>query len=239
MEITKQLKRELRERDIVIKTIAMLSVQGFLDLKMADVAKTVSCSMGVVYSHFASKEDLLLACAIKLTQKQQALLTMVSLYQLSNAQQVALFALMIWDHNEQYPGQSEIMPMACLPSVWKRASAIRVNELSRVGAQIEQVMRPRFAALLTTTGQDAAKSQNMMCGMMGLVIGMWNIQSSGFGMIDVCMQEMTDKNPLIENLIRYFNGWGIDFTFTVDEWLRLQTIAREIINMTENTENKE
>lgn len=234
--MSRQLKRQQREQDIVIKTMAMFSVHGFLDVKMADVAKAAACSMGVVYSHFASKEDLLLACAIELTRKKQSMLTLTTPYQCSDHQQVVLFAILIWEYNQQFPGQSEIMPMACLPSVWKRASAIRVDELRRVGAQTENLMGPRFVSLLTEAGHDPSKSKSIMCGMMGLVIGMWNIQSSGFGIIDICMEEISDKNPLIENLLHFFQGWGIELSLSVDDWFALQSIATEIINMSSTHE---
>jgi len=66
-------KRELREKEIVEKTIRLLSERGFLDVRMSDIASETGYSMGTIYSHFESKEDLIVACAYMLCLDEKEL----------------------------------------------------------------------------------------------------------------------------------------------------------------------
>lgn len=186
--------------------------------------------MGVVYSHFASKEDLLLACAIELTRKKQSLVRLIDRYDMVPLRQLALLCVLMWEHNAKHPGLYELMPMACLPSVWKRASAARVNDLNQVGAETQQMLVPRFSALLEQVGQKAEQGKSLMCGMMSLVIGMWDIQNSGFGLIDVRIEDMSGENPFIENINNFFSGWGLPLQMDEASWQELRGIAGEIID---------
>nr|WP_159063855.1 TetR/AcrR family transcriptional regulator [Thaumasiovibrio occultus] len=227
--MSRQVKRQQRECEIIKATLDLLHEQGFLDLKMAEVAKASGCSMGVVYSHFASKEDLLLGCANVMTKHKHDYLKKVPSYDLSVELSIVIMPIMIWEHFTQYPGQYEIMPMACLPSVWQRASTMRVEELSRVGAETQELTRPKVEELLTKYGIDTVHSTQFLCGLMGMAIGIFDIQNSGFGLIDSNADHFSEHHPLLENIRRFMAGWGIDLAMTTQDWQLLQRISNEII----------
>jgi len=52
--------REEREIAIIEAAGQLVEKNGFVNLKMSDLAHSASMSIGTLYSHFPSKEDLLL-----------------------------------------------------------------------------------------------------------------------------------------------------------------------------------
>jgi AcrR family transcriptional regulator len=65
-------KRQKREEMILDRAQDQVAEFGFLDLKMSDLAKAADLSVGTLYAHFASKEDLLLGIAIRAGARRTA-----------------------------------------------------------------------------------------------------------------------------------------------------------------------
>ncbi|WP_413113283.1 TetR/AcrR family transcriptional regulator [Thaumasiovibrio sp. DFM-14] len=225
--MNKQLKRQQREKNIILGTIELLSEHGFLDLKMADIAKVSECSMGVVYSHFASKEDLLVGCAVEVIKKHQRWINELSHTTLDNREKLLVMPFLGWESSAINPSESEVIQMACLPSIWKRASNNRVLELTRVGAETERSAVPIFTSALNV---DAEKGKHFLCGIMGLTFGLREIDNSGFGMIEANSAQLSSSHPFIDALRRYCAGWGFDFPNDESEWRSAQETARQIIH---------
>ncbi|WP_159064771.1 TetR/AcrR family transcriptional regulator [Thaumasiovibrio subtropicus] len=227
--MSRQQKRLQREREIVHATMKLLNDQGFLDLKMADVAKVSECSMGVVYSHFASKEDLLLGCAIDLVSKKQRFLVHLNQMDVSADMYIALLPVLIWEYNELHPGQYEIMPMACMPSVWKRAASARVDALAKIGADTEAMVLPRLEQIFTERGHLNVNCAYFTTGLMGLTMGIYDIENSGFGLIDVSESESCQTQPMFINLLNFLKGWGIELALSEQDWQLVKVIANDLI----------
>ncbi len=226
--MSRQLKRQQREKEIIWSTLSLLNEQGFLDLKMAEVAKASGCSMGVVYSHFASKEDLLLGCAVEVTRKKTRILVKATSLDLQPALRLALIPILMWEHGDKHKGLYEILPMACLPSVWKRASTSRVDELNAIGSESQNVILPIIDAIF---GEDRehADAQKLLAGMVGITMGIYDIKISGFSVMDIPEGVYTAAHPLVENLTKLFQGWGIVLELKESDWQLLRVIACDLI----------
>lgn len=57
-------KRQKREELILDGAGELIADVGFFELKMSDLARTCGISVGTLYGHFASKEDLLIGLAV-------------------------------------------------------------------------------------------------------------------------------------------------------------------------------
>ena len=66
----KQEKLRIREEMIISKVSSLIIEEGFFNLRMSDVAKNAKVSMGTLYSHFSSKEDLLIGISNSLLSKR-------------------------------------------------------------------------------------------------------------------------------------------------------------------------
>jgi AcrR family transcriptional regulator len=74
MSTASRKQREIRERELRLLDVArgMLVRRGFAGLTMDDLAAATEYSKGVVYQHFKSKEDLVVALAVQSLKERKA-----------------------------------------------------------------------------------------------------------------------------------------------------------------------
>ena len=94
--IDKREKRDQREKEIIEVAIRMLAETGFLAMRMADLARATGYSMGTIYSHFDSKEDLIVACAYTLCLDEQWLFTEISVQKIPDIEKIITMAQCSW-----------------------------------------------------------------------------------------------------------------------------------------------
>ncbi len=133
---SKQEKLSVREDIIISKVSNLIVEEGFFNLRMSDVAKSADVSMGTLYSHFSSKEDLLIGISNSLLSKRLDMMKKVK--DTFDKPLEQLIAMIIGDYyiNSDLGELSEIETISNIPSVWQRASHKSTELLKNIQANL-------------------------------------------------------------------------------------------------------
>jgi AcrR family transcriptional regulator len=133
MSTLSRKQREIRQREEAILDVArkMLVEAGFAGLNMDRIAEATEYSKGVVYSHFKSKEDLVLALAVQTVRQRVERFQRAAAFQGRARERMLAIGVAeeLFVRLHPYHFHSEqIIKMA---SLHERASAERLAELKR------------------------------------------------------------------------------------------------------------
>ncbi|WP_448217312.1 TetR/AcrR family transcriptional regulator [Endozoicomonas sp. 2B-B] len=210
--MSRQQKRIQREAEIVAATLLLMKEKSFLDLRMSDVAQAAECSMGAIYSHFSSKEDLLLGCAYFLARQKIQVLHRVLDKDLASVEKMVMICLCLWQVNQDNPEHFSLSQLAMNPSIWQRASANRSNAMNELGNYIDNQLRALVRLTLVENGyedvSDALVAELLM-GLWGLSCGLYQIKESGFGVFNADFREDDGVDLHLSNIERYLAGWNL------------------------------
>lgn len=118
-----------RERHILDSAWKLVETDGFIALKISDLAKTAGVSVGTLYVHFESKEDLITAMAMDAWQDMEHVLAQALDSDGSPLQRLMAFSILNHRFNIKFPLRFEAMQLAGVPSIWQRASLRRHQQL--------------------------------------------------------------------------------------------------------------
>ncbi|WP_252179729.1 TetR/AcrR family transcriptional regulator [Endozoicomonas sp. 4G] len=211
--MSRQQKRIQREAGVVAATLHLMKEKSFLDLRMSDVARAAECSMGAIYSHFSSKEDLLLGCAHFLARQKIQVLHRVLEADLTAIEKMVTISLCMWQVNQDNPEHFALCQLAMNPSVWRRASANRSHAMNELGDHIDHQLKTLVRLSLIENGYEAVSDAlvtELLMGLWGLSSGLYQIKESGFGVFNSDFQEDDGVNLHLANIERYLAGWNLD-----------------------------
>ncbi|WP_062267551.1 TetR/AcrR family transcriptional regulator [Endozoicomonas arenosclerae] len=230
--MSRQQKRIQRESEIVAATLLLLEEKSFLDLRMSDVAQAAECSMGAIYSHFSSKEDLLLGCAYFLTRQKIQVLHRILDADLVSLEKMVMISLCMWQINQDRPEHFALSQLAMNPSVWQRASSNRSNAMNELGDYIDSQLKTLVRQALSENGFEKVSDQSvaeLMMGLWGLSSGLYQIKESGFGVFNADFREDDGVDLHLANIQRYLAGWNLDSAVSR---ARLSQLAEAVSNYT-------
>ncbi len=210
--MSRQQKRNQREAEIVAATLLLMKEKSFLDLRMSDVAKAAECSMGAIYSHFSSKEDLLLGCACFLARQKIQVLQRVLGADLTSIEKMVMMSLCMWQVNQENPEHFALGQLAMNPSVWQRASTNRSNAMNELGDYIDNLLKTLVRQTLVENGYEEVSETlvaELLMGLWGLSSGLYQIKESGFGVFNADFREDDGVNLHLANIERYLAGWNL------------------------------
>ncbi|MGI9275415.1 MAG: TetR/AcrR family transcriptional regulator [Endozoicomonas sp.] len=231
--MSRQQKRIEREVRIVSAAIELLEEKSFLDLRMSEVAQTAECSMGAVYSHFSSKEDLLLACAYEVTKDKRDLLQRVISSELNCIEQMIMVSLLIWLTDNLKPQHYQLRQLAMNPSIWKRASSHRNNVMNDLGATMQSLMTGIARKVLTEhMGEPVSEelATQLEMGLCGMSMGLYQFKESGFGVFNDIMSEDDCVDLHLSNIERHLTGWGLQYDGMSERIRELIPLAEALVN---------
>jgi len=239
--INKREKRETREQTIIAKAIGLLTETGFLDMRMADVASATSYSMGTIYSHFESKEDLIVACAYTLCLDEKWLFDEIHAQQIPDIEKIISLAQCSWIISMEHPALIEIDNLSLMPSVWRRATLHRAERLNQLHVELTNTL---VNMVLNTIENgfhghskldQAGKEQlatHLTHGLWGLCVGLSSTAQSGYTR-SLCPQNSSDTyKHFTANYTYFLKGYGWQETNPDAVFDRSLSIARQCINQT-------
>jgi len=209
--------RENRENSIIEKSIQLLSAQGFVGMRMSDVAKASGYSMGTIYSHFESKEDLLLACAYTLCLDEKSLFLEISSLPIPDVEKIITVAQCSWLISMQHPALIEIDSLSLMPSVWRRATEYRAERLNRLHVELAQTFLGIVVKAIEHDMNGYVKldeagreklALHLTHGMWGLCVGLSSTAQSGYA--STLCPESGDESYVhfTTNYINFLRGYG-------------------------------
>ena len=210
----KQEKLKLREEKIIEVASFMITGEGFFNLRMTDLAKKAEISVGTLYVHFESKEDLLIGISIDSIRTRYELFRYVQ-NKFSNPVE-RLSAILICDHilNEKLGEISEIERLAQFPSVWKRASYRRMEEMNILCQSIGEFIRTIIETALESGELNAANDQAesiatcINASVWGVCVGMHHVFNSYCVKSQEILKENDIKHAYVEAIHALLSGFG-------------------------------
>lgn len=239
--IDKREKRESREKKIIAQAIRLLADTGFLDMRMADVADATGYSMGTIYSHFESKEDMIVACAFTLCLDEKRLFDDIYVQAIPEIEKIITLAQCSWLISMQRPELIEIDSLSLMPSVWRRATPHRAESLNLLHVELADTL---FRIVLSTIENginghqhlDAAAREELAThlthGMWGLCVGLSSTAQSGYAR-SLCPKDKDQTyHHFTTNYTRFLKGYGWDEQDPAAVFERCLNIAKQCINET-------
>ncbi len=215
--MNRQVKRAEREHMILQESLRLFVHKGFLGVRMSDVARACGLSMGTIYSHFAAKEDLLMACAMYLTREEQSLYQGIIESGAPAMQRIVTGFTVNWLLAQHHPGLIEIENLSLMPSVWTRAEPQRIAELNALHASFFDMAQALVLEMLSSelngyAGLDDAAREEMAMllnhGMWGLCVGLNSTAQSGIARADGDRHEACSYKHFTTNVIHFLKGYG-------------------------------
>lgn len=220
--MSKQQKRAEREQLILEQAIGLFVEKGFLGVRMSDVAQSCQVSMGTIYSHFAAKEDLLMACATFLAGEEKKIFKQIIESDAPAIQRIVTAFTVNWLISEHHPALVEIDHLSLMPSVWRRAEPQRIRELGQLHQAFFDLAQKAvlemldaemngYASLDEAAKQELASIVNF--GMWGLCVGLNSTAQSGLvrfesGPHEACAREGCSYRLFTANVIHFLKGCG-------------------------------
>jgi AcrR family transcriptional regulator len=124
-------ERQFIEREYLILETArsLVREKGFLGLTMSELAEAVEYSVGTLYTHFETKEDLLVALAVQTISQRADLFEQVKQAKLKSRDRIYGILIVRLVLAESAPETFDIERLAASPSIWKRATKQRYQEM--------------------------------------------------------------------------------------------------------------
>ncbi|WP_257295368.1 TetR/AcrR family transcriptional regulator [Endozoicomonas sp. YOMI1] len=198
---------------IIQSTLTILKVKDFMDLKMSEVAKQAQFSMGTVYTHFSSKEDLLLGCSINISRTIASVFHKVLNSPAPAMERLLTLNMAIWLCYARQPHHYFLRQLAMTPDIWQRASTGRAQALDDIYHEMSQMVKALVIELMIDN--PAITDQNREDALVDILMGIWSlgeglfqISMSGFGLKQPYLQKDNGFSLLTSNLAKYLQGWG-------------------------------
>ena len=230
--MSRQLKRKQREADILAATIKLLDERSFLDLRMSDIAKAANCSMGSIYSHFSSKEDLLLGCADVTCRMRKSVKQRITEMALPPHERMTLLCFFLWYDDDQNPGHYRLQQLAMNPFVWERASSQRYLAMNEFRNEVYAWMKLICKELLeqhSTLDYSEELALELELGLFACTWGLFQIKESGFEVFNKVLSAEKAYAMHKRQIKRFFSSWDI-CPDNFDERLNaLEVLARKLV----------
>lgn len=202
-----KVNREEREQVIVQAARKLISNEGFVHFKMSELAREADMSVGTLYSHFPSKEDLLLGIHLhNLSLKQTMFKDIFSKASWSPLQRLIAMTLADWDLDRKMKELSEIDALAMFPSIWKKASPGITGRLEESSRCLGDIIKENIDKVIEDEGiqiQATSTPSNVTLG-----VSLWSL---GLGLHHVfksfCLQKNEDVSEEAESQIALEALW--------------------------------
>ncbi|QRG82279.1 TetR/AcrR family transcriptional regulator [Vibrio diabolicus] len=150
-------KHSIAEQEQLILDAAAQSIleSSLIDFKMSSIAKNAGLSMGSVYKHIQSKEDVLVALSVRLDQQASRIIGDVLALPFPLPAKIVALNLVPQEVMYSYPFSHQLLTMLNSKDLLAKASEKWLSKLSLVSMEI----RKRFKSAL----EEAVNNEELMC----------------------------------------------------------------------------
>lgn len=197
-----------RERRILAAALYTARSKGALDFRMVDVARVAECSVGTLYGHFLSKEDMMAALVQLAVQRRQKWFDEVKLMPLSSAEK---FVVMLLSERRRLAQDEVLAQLEMLVShteLWCRAADQRQCSLREAGKELSLQLHTIIADANTVNESDldSATEARLVETARALMLGV-QLQSSRQTLATVKM--LQDETILMNTLMLLLTQAGL------------------------------
>lgn len=147
-----------------------------LDFTMSAVSKLAGLSMGSVYKHVQSKEDIIIALSMRSFAYMSEVFAKVLSLDLTTPEKIAGIALLSDEKIQVYPFDQELKSLATNPAILKRASPMWIERMFRCSqkceAQFSKAMhKAAFSGELKLNGNTEQEIEEFNLGCWAMMVG--------------------------------------------------------------------
>jgi AcrR family transcriptional regulator len=128
--LTRRQRQFIERENLILDTArGLIREKGFLSLTMSELAEAVEYSVGTLYAHFETKEDLLVALAAQTISQRAVLFEEVQESKRISRDRIYGILVVRLVLAESAPEIFDIERLAASPSIWKRATKQRYEAM--------------------------------------------------------------------------------------------------------------
>ena len=227
----KQREIEHRERLILEAGLKMLLEQGYLGLRMDQIAEQVEYSKGTVYQHFPNKEEIILALANEALEQRSSLFAHASMMRKKSRERLSAIGAAAEVFVEQFPHFFLVEQLMRINSVWEKTSEQRRKLMRTCETRCMTIVSGIVRDAIAHGDLDLPKGRTPE----DLVFGLWSINTGAFAIISSSdsLQELGVTSPigaLRLNQDRILDGYNwTPLSSTVDYSSLIDTLKQELL----------
>ena len=204
----KERERAEREQRLLDVAYGLIREQGLVALQMSQLAQAAEYAMGTLYSHFSSKEDLLLALAVRSGELRLQQFAKAANWLAPTRQRMMALAMADWIFMNGHPEYAQIEQYAISEVVWERASQARRDAFTHSREPIGEVIWGivEDARRAGDLGADSFVVKELPFGMWTMLIGTHQL-SHARGLLEH-FQLHEPYHLMIRHLCVWLNGLG-------------------------------
>ncbi|WDE98750.1 TetR/AcrR family transcriptional regulator [Lentisphaera profundi] len=229
----KQEKILAREELILEVAKQKISSEGFFNLRMSDVAKEANISVGTLYTHFVSKEDLMVGVAVCLLKKREQIFRRAG--EIFEDPVHRIIGLIMGDYlmNRAHGELAEVESLTLFPSVWKRASQLRTMQQNLLCEGIGELVHGFIMATLKNRElfdevvEEEALTQTLNLSLWGVCIGLHQVFNSFCMKNKTIYQDINEEEIYLQCLSALLKGFGCRRDFFPGELKDVSNILKD------------
>ena len=160
--MVRQEKRQEREQHILDCAWRLVAEEGFLALRISDLAKAASVSVGTLYAHFESKEDLIIGMSMDSWDHKLSYAARILKLDLDAAERVMAVPIGFYLFDHHNPVCFEAQQLAGVPSIWRKASHRRHQSILNACREFESRLVPLIEEALRDGAFEARYEKQLM-----------------------------------------------------------------------------
>lgn len=226
-------KRQQREQHILVCAWNMVADEGFLALRISDLAKSASVSVGTLYAHFESKEDLIIAMAVEAWQAKLAYIEQVNRLDLDVVERVIAIPIALYLFDRENPVYFEAQQLAGVPSIWRKASPMRHQSMLNLCGGFEAQLMPLVESAVDAGGLDLSQEREknldaIEYSQIALAVG--NAYMSNIFLPESERDEMQrrQQESMPRLVMAAFKGFGLQQVSQPEVYLRLTKLCEAL-----------
>ncbi|MCP4167218.1 MAG: TetR/AcrR family transcriptional regulator [Chloroflexi bacterium] len=173
--LSRRQRQWVERENLILETArSFIHEKGFLSLTMSELADAVEYSVGTLYRHFETKEDLLVALAVQSIERRARLFDRIK--ELDRITRDRIYGILVvrllLAHSA--PETFEIERLASSPSIWKRATVERYRSMVDMEQCCSSIVADIIAEAMAAGDLDSGR-----VGAGDIIFGLWSM-SVGF-----------------------------------------------------------
>ncbi|MGH1372001.1 MAG: TetR/AcrR family transcriptional regulator [Cellvibrionaceae bacterium] len=205
-----------QEEKILCAAANCILEASLMDFTMSAIAKRAEMSMGSVYKHIHSKEDVLLALAVKTQQNLKRCFAQIYAQPITGPEHLIGLSLIDFNSVDPYPFSRHLEMLISNHVILERASPIWRQRLEESAESLTQVCRSGINSAIA--GEELIADESQEDTAHQLMLAIWSLN---VGSIQVGLQTMdfdqteasqlpypkTIDDPHILNMMRLINSF--------------------------------
>ncbi|MCJ8326401.1 MAG: TetR/AcrR family transcriptional regulator [Campylobacterales bacterium] len=215
--MTKQEKLEQREKLILKNARVIVKKNGIFDFKMSAIAKASKISIGTLYMHFQSKEDLVIALACDAIEEVSNFFIAINALNFTHKEKLLAYTFASYARREKENYVSEIEQIVTNVSIRNRASKHRSLLYDKLLNQTTKIVEETIINLIKEENEKIRGNENLI--KKNLLFGLWSLSLGSLSILQLHIfehEELNIHNTFVQNCISLINSyeWNTKLTKT-------------------------